>query len=423
MLQISNLSNAVAEGRGVRKFLASLVAVLLLAGCVQSDPVAQAGFCAERLQRVDSLMAGYVRDGVIPNFVSFVARNGQVVHHKAYGYKDAEAGIPASVTDIFRIASQTKAITTAVLLSLWEENYFYLDDPLEKYLPVFANPQVYVSGSAREGNLVTRPATRSITIRHLLTHTAGYSYNAWDQDLRVINYPQPVTTREVVERIARTPLNHDPGEAFSYGFSLDIAGHLAEVLTGKTLDTLMKERIFDPLGMHDTHFFLPPEKHDRLVKLYRRPTDNEPYSLEPDTLEQRYPLAANQPYLGGGAGLCGTIEDYAKFCLMILNGGAFNGRRILGRKTVELMATNQLIHAKADEPFGLGFAIVTPEEYLTNLSSPGSLRWGGAYDTKYLIDRKENMVILMYTNMRVFANPMVYNRYLTAIYQALNTEQ
>jgi CubicO group peptidase (beta-lactamase class C family) len=384
------------------------------------DPAA-VGFDAGRLARLDSLMAKYTREGIVPNIVSFVARRGQVVHHKAYGFRDAEAGIPAAVTDIYRNASQTKAITVAVLMSLWEENYFHLDDPLKNYLPEFANPRVHVSGSVEKGDLVTRPAARDITIRHLLYHASGFSYDAYGEDLRVINYPRPVTTREVIARVARTPLKHDPGDGYTYGFSTDIAGYLAEVLTGKTLDVLMQERVFEPLGMKDTHFYLPAGKRDRLVKMYRRDYGNPDarYRPEPDTLEQNYPLATDQPYHGGGAGLCGTIEDYARFCQMILNKGEFNGRRVLGRKTVELMSSNQFAASRVAHVYGLGFGIITEKDYLASGMSPGTLRWAGAYKTEYLIDPKEEMIILMYVNMTTFARPALYNRYLNAIYQAM----
>jgi CubicO group peptidase (beta-lactamase class C family) len=379
----------------------------------------QAGFDATRLQRIDTLLATYVREGVIPNGVSFVAHKGKIVHCKAYGYKDAENNIPVSTTDIFRLASQTKAITTAVLMTLFEENKFLLDDPVGKYLPVFANQQVYVSGSAENGDLVTRPANGQITIRQLLSHSSGYSYNTFGEDLRVINYPQPVTTKEVVERIARTPVMHDPGKNFTYGFSLDIAGYLAETLTGKTLDVLMKERIFDPLEMNDTYFYLPQEKQDRLVKMYTRPSGNEPYSLDTVEIEQIYPLADNQPYHGGGAGLNGPIEDYAKFCQMILNKGEFNNRRILGRKTVELMCSDQLLNIEGNTKFGLGFEILRDSHSNITMTSEGSLSWGGAYGSKYVMDVKEDLVILLYTNMRDWNNPNVHDRFMISVYQAL----
>jgi CubicO group peptidase (beta-lactamase class C family) len=385
---------------------------------VSANPESE-GFDAVRLQRIDSLLAGYVREGVMPNGVSFVAHNGKIVHNKAYGYKNEEENIPVSTTDIFRLASQTKAITTAVLMTLFEENKFLLDDNIDKYLPMFANPQVYVSGNAEEGNLVTRPAKRKITIRHLLSHSSGYSYRSFGEQLRHINYSQPITTKEAVERIARTPLMHDPGESYTYGFGIDIAGYLAEVISGKTLDVLMKERIFDPLGMNDTYFYLPKEKHDRLVKTYIRTSHNERYRLNADEIEQIYPLADNQPYHGGGAGLNGTIEDYAKFCQMILNKGEFNNHKILSRKTVELMSTNQLLDTNGDYEFGLGFEIYGNRKFVQTLASQSSIGWSGAYGTKYLIDPKENIVLLFFTNVREWKNPDVQNRFMISVYQAI----
>lgn len=378
-----------------------------------------AGFNSERLQRVDSMLAGYVRDGVMPNALSFIARDGKIVHFAAYGYKDAEKRIPVEKDDIFRLASQTKAITTAVLMTLFEENKFKLDDPVEKYLPMFANPEVYVSGSVEKKNLVTRPASRSITIRHLLTHTSGYSYQSFGENIRVINYEQPITTKEVMERIAKTPLIHDPGEKFTYGFGIDIAGYLAEVISGKTLDVLMKERIFKPLGMNDTYFYIPKEKQDRLVKCYQRTSLDSAYVLSRSEIDRIYPLAEDQTYHGGGAGLSGTIEDYAKFCQMILNKGKFNGKRILSRKAVELMSTNELLDIPGTYRFGLGFEVMSERGFIRSMISPGSLKWGGAYGTEYTIDPKENMIAIIYTNVMPWKNPGVFESYLISVYQAL----
>lgn len=384
---------------------------------VETNP-AMSGFDKSRLSRIDSLMARSVRDGIMANFASLVVRNGKIVHYKAYGYRDAST-TPLEKTDIFRWASQTKAITTVVLLTLFEENKFMLDDPIEKYLPMFANPKVYVSGSAEKGDLITRPAKRSITVRHLLSHTSGYNYDPFGEKLRVINYKDPITTKEVIERIARTPLQHDPGEKYTYGFGLDIAGYLAEVISGKPLDVLMKERIFDPLGMNDTYFYIPKEKQHRLVKLYIRPSGNEPYRIDDDELEQNYPLADNQPYHGGGAGLNGPIEDYAKFMQMLLNKGTFNNRRILGRKTVELMFSDQLTNIEGDYQFGLGLEIFRNKEFQRNLVSVGTRKWGGAYATNYYIDPQENMIVLFYTNARKWNNPSICDKYLISVYSAL----
>ena len=415
----------------MKKVISLLLIAVTLFGCCNNSDRAEvpqafvtpakaeaAGFNSASLRRVDSLMAFYVREGMMANFASFVARNGQIVHHKAYGYKDSE-NIPLKTDDIFRWASQSKAITTVALLTLFEENKFMLDDPVDRYLPMFANPQVYVSGSVEDGNLITRPAKRKITIRHLLSHSSGYSYKFFGEDLQVIHYDQPVTTREVVERIARTPLMHDPGEKYTYGFGIDIAGYLAEVLSGKNLYELMKERILDPLEMNDTHFYLPPAKHDRLVKVYTRPSPTERYSVSTKEIEQIYPLAADQPYHGGGAGLCGTIENYARFCQMILNKGEFNGKRILGRKTVELMYANQLLDVEGTYRFSLGFEIYSHRNSLRTMASEGTLKWGGAYGTQYFIDPTENMIVLFYTNASGWNNPSIADRFLISVYQAL----
>lgn len=377
------------------------------------------GFDTERLRKIDTLLSGYVNDGIMPNALSLVIKDGEIIHFSAYGYNDAEKKVTVKKDDIFRNASQTKAITTTVLMTLFEENRFMLDDPIEKYLSMFAHPRVYVSGSAKEGNLVTRPASRSITIRHLLTHTSGYGYDAFGENIRGINYIEPTTSKEVMERLARVPLMHDPGERFTYGFSTDIAGYLAEVLTGKSLGTLMKERVFDPLGMKDTYFHLPKEKYSRLVKCYMRTNDSTRYVLNPDPFEQTFPFASDQPYNGGGGGLCGTIEDYARFCQMILNGGVFNNRRILGRRTVELMCTDQLAGIPQNHPFSLGFEVTDFNRFKRSMVSEGSVKWGGAYGTDYIIDRKENMILLLYTNIVPWVNPNVQDRFHITVYQSL----
>ena len=391
---------------------------------VNSDP-GKSGFDAKRLQRVDSLLEGYVRKGIAPNAVSFVARGGNIIHHKAYGYSDVEKKVPVKTTDIFRWASQTKAVTTAVVMTLFEEGIFMLDEPIEKYIPIFAHPQVYVSGNVLTGeNLVTRPANRSVTVRQLLAHTSGYSYNFFGEDLNGFSYPHPTTTREVMERIARTPLMHDPGEKFTYGFGIDIAGYLAEAVTGKTLAVLMKERIFAPLGMNDSYFYLPEEKHDRLVKVYRE--SDAGFVNNPDGHEQYYPLATDRLYHGGGGGLVGTIEDYAKFCQMILNKGEFNNHRVLGRKTVEMMSVNHMIDVKEKYPydFGLGFMIATQQnDFVKTMTSTGALRWGGAFGTTYTIDPKENMIILFYTNILGWSQyTPAPERFAISVYQSLKHE-
>jgi CubicO group peptidase (beta-lactamase class C family) len=385
------------------------------------ENVENIGFAGNRINRIDSLLSQYVKDKKLPNAIALVIKDGQIVYSGAYGYKDVENKIIVKSDDIFRNASQTKAITSAVLLSLFEEGKFKLDDPIEKYLPMFANPQVYESGDAKEGTLKTRPAKRSITIRHLLTHTAGYDYNPYGQEVEGFFYRYPITSQEVLERMAKIPLQHDPGEKFTYGFSTDIAGYLAEAIGGKTLDVLMRERILDPLGMKDTYFVQPQRNYDRLVKLYTQDAGTNSYQLTNDQFAQDAPKITYKTALCGGAGLSGTIEDYARFCQMILNGGEFNNQRVLGRQTVELMTSSQMEGVETYHDFSMAFELTNKYRYNKCMVPPNSLKWGGAFGTDYIIDRKNNMILLFYTNINQTYNDNVsmHEAFHISVYQSM----
>jgi CubicO group peptidase (beta-lactamase class C family) len=387
----------------------------------QSGNIDKLGFDTKRIQRIDSLLNGYIQTGNLPNALALIIKDGNVVYNKAYGYKDVERKQAVQLNDIFRSASQTKAITTVVLLSLYEENKFMLDDPIEKYLPMFANPQVYESGNPADNTLKTRPTKSSITIRHLLTHTSGYNYEPYGQLVEGFSYRQPVSTKEVLERMAKIPLQHDPGERFTYGFSTDIAGYLAEVISGKTLDILMRERVFEPLGMNDTYFVLPKEKHDRLVTMYHKETSNGKYKLSEDTFVHNFPKINYQTAFCGGGGLSGTIEDYAKFCQMVLNGGIFNNRRILSSKTIELMTTNQMDNVISYHPFSLGFELTDKNRYNRTMVPVNSLKWGGAFGTDYILDRENHMILLLYSNIQqpYEENLKTHERFHVAVYQSM----
>jgi CubicO group peptidase (beta-lactamase class C family) len=377
-------------------------------------------FYKNKLKHIDELMEKAVSKEAVPSAVCYVAYKGTPVYFKAFGVSDRETGTPLKPDAIFRNASQTKLVTTVALLTLYEEGLFSLDDPVKKYLPEFSNPVVWVSGSVKEGNLVTRPAKGDITIRQLLSHSSGLSYDFYDQDVKVICYPdRNVSTDEVVKRIARLPLKHDPGKGFTYGFSLDVAGRLAEVISGKRLDLLITERVLEPLEMKDSYFYLPKDKWDRLVPLYQKPTELSPVTLAADTTERFYPLNTNPKYFGGGAGLCGTITDYAHLCQMILDKGVYNNKQILSRKTVEQMSTDQLFGVSGGYKFGLGLEISTQETFARTLKSEGSLRWGGYYGTEYLIDPKENLVILFYTNKVSWYNNDAWGDFVHALYFSL----
>lgn len=389
----------------------------------------QVGFSSERLATLDSLLNNYIVTGAMPNAVTFIYRHGKVVQHKAYGFKNIERKDRLKKDDIFRIASQTKALTSVGLMMLFEKGKFLLDDAVSMYIPEFKNPQVLMSSNEKDSTYTARPAKSDITIRQLLTHTAGISYGNWMYSrakIPGINSVAAITIGEAVKLLAKLPLNHDPGEKFTYGLNTDVLGYLIEILSGMPLDKYFATQLFEPLGMTDSYFYLPKNKANRLVTLYTKDSLNTALYVSRDVANQTYPIGGAQQYFSGGAGVVGTIEDYAKFCTMLLNKGNFNGKQIVGRKTVELMTTNQIGDLEVwdtGNKFGLGFEIFTEKGVSKIPGSVGAFKWGGAYSTDYIIDPTEDLIMLIYTNVLPFANPDVNKRFRIMVYQALVTEK
>ena len=389
---------------------------------------ADAGFSTERLKRVDNFLQGLIDQGIAPNAVTFVARNGKIVHYKAFGYSNVEKKTPLKRDDIYRIASQSKAVVTVALMTLFEEEKFLLDDPISKYIPAFKNPRVLVSVDKEKGTYETRPAKGEVTIRQLLSHNAGIPYDhPLDQrpEFKVpfFNSIQADKLEDVVNRIAARPLTKDPGEAYVYGLNTDIIGRLIEILAEKPLDVALRERVLEPVGMNDTYFYLPANKASRLVELYSKGSTEKPLTLHENNAYRSFAVEGAKTYFSGGAGLVSTVEDYAKFCQMMLNGGSFNNKRILGRKTVEMMLRNQISEAKINaynDKFGLGFQVTTPESSYGDVTSPGTVGWGGMYCSEYTIDPKENLILLVFTNVQPYAHSTEFRRkFKIAVYQAL----
>lgn len=383
-------------------------------------------FHVERLDLIDSSYQSLVEENYLPNAVIFVAHKGRVVYHKAFGWRNKEKGVSCQKDDIFRIASQTKAITAVALMTLWEEGRFQLDDPIKKYIPGFENPKVLVSYDKSTGRYTTRPAKRDITIRHLLTHTSGLSYRDFFWDITVkagvppLNSLDSITLAQMVERIATLPLAHDPGDAFTYSMNIDVLGHLIEILSGMPIDCFLRERIFEPLQMNDTYFYLPSDKTERLVTLYAY--DSAAHALYPSShpIYQTFPYEGAKMLMSTGAGLCGTIEDYARFCQMVLNGGTFNHQRIIGRKTLEMMQRNAVDDMRGEIGFGLAWDVFRPQYLHNTVLSEGTMRWGGMFSTDYIIDPQEDLIVLFYTNIypnTTGKNPKVLLHNL--VYQAL----
>lgn len=389
------------------------------------------GFSSERLARIDQLCNDYVSKNYIPGAVVLIVRNGKVVYHKAYGYSDMEAKTALKKDDIFRIASQTKAITSLAVMMLFEEGKLLLDDPISKYIPEFKNPKVLNSLNWADTTYSTIPAKSEITIRQLLTHTSGLDYaEIGSQDFKAIYAKSKIPSgigmhsanqllADKIKLLGSLPLKHHPGEQYTYGLNTDVLGYLVEVLSGQSLDQFFKTRIFQPLSMNDTYFYLPAEKHNRLVALHQTRA-GVPKRMEPPAgkgFNPNYPNTVGT-YFSGGAGLSSTIEDYAKFLQLFINKGEYNGVRLLSRKTIELMLTNQT-QPPITMQFGLGFGLETAANDYQSIYSLGSFSWGGAFNTAYWADPKEKLIGLIYTNMYGSNTYQVNDKFKVLTYQAI----
>lgn len=397
---------------------------------------AKAGFSADRLKRLDTWLQGLIDQGIAPNAVTFVAHKGKIVHYKAFGYKNLEKKTPLKRDDMYRIASQSKAITTVTLMTLYEEEKFLLDDPISKYIPAFKNPRVLVKYDRTDpvgGTYETRPAKGEITIRQLLSHNAGLSYeHPLDKRpefaIPFFNSLEPDKLENAINKLAKRPLLRDPGSdstgaGFTYGLNTDIIGRLVEILSGKPLDVAMRERVLTPLGMNDTYFYLPNTKASRLVELYSKPSMDKPLTLHTNEAYRNSSTTGAKTYFSGGAGLISTAEDYAKFAQMLLNGGMFNNQRILARKTVDMMLRNQIGAAEVwdrKDKFGLGVQLITEHSRYGDQASPGSFGWGGMYCSEFTVDPTEQLIMLIFTNVQPYAYYSDFVRkFRIAVYQAL----
>ena len=382
------------------------------------------GMSSDRLSRIDNLMEEYMQHDWIPGAVTLIARHGKIVHHKSYGQRDMEASDPLEKDDIFRIASMTKAITSMAVMMLYEEGKFLLSDPVSKYIPEFATPEVLVKANP-DSTYESRPAKREITIRHLLTHTSGISYAIFDPRIRTIYYKaglvdawslEPDLLADKMKVLARMPLVFDPGDGYNYGLSIDVLGYLVEIISGKSLNEFMKERLFDPLGMEDTHFYLPEEKYDRLVKLYSE--DESGLSPNEDHLFD-FPVDGAGTYFSGGGGLCATTLDYARFMQMMLNGGHYNGHQLLSPKTVALVRMNQTGEYLETNGFGLGFGITDEKGAARELSSEGNYGWGGYFHTHFWIDPMEDLIGLLMLQVLPNIHPEIETKFQVLTYQSI----
>ncbi|NCI51818.1 beta-lactamase family protein [Sediminibacterium roseum] len=395
----------------------------------------KAGFSPERLQRIDKLIQQYIDSNWIAGAIALVARDGNIVYHKAVGYDDKPANKPLQKDAIWRIASQTKAITSVAIMMLYEEGKFLLDDPISKYIPAFRKPVVLDKFNKADTTYTTVPAKREITIRDLLTHTSGISYaQIGTETANAIYYKAGVVggiglkgglLKDNIIKLASLPLMHQPGEKFTYGLNTDVLGYLVEVASGMSLDAYFRKNIFEPLGMKDTYFYIPKEKQNRLAMLHSEDAGkhviNTPESINVNgTLYRDYPNLPGTFYSGGG-GLVSTAYDYAVFMQMLLNEGEYNGKRLLSRKSVRLMTVNQVgeINIGRAAKFGLGFQIATEADEPRSTVSTGTFSWGGMFASSYWIDPQEKIIGQFVLQHYPNSHGEIAEKFKVAVYQAL----
>jgi CubicO group peptidase (beta-lactamase class C family) len=363
------------------------------------------GLSQDRLDRITAVMQKHVDDGLLAGAVAMVAREGKVAYFQSVGMQDREKKIAMNSGTIFRIASMSKAITSVAVMMLYEEGKLMLSDPVSKFIPEFADVKVLAPGDASAQDGVVA-AKRPITVRHLLTHTSGLTYQ-WDERVGKL-YAEAGITHGLIQdadlladdmkKLARIPLVHQPGEAFTYSLSTDVLGRVVEVASGMPFDEFLSKRVFAPLKMNDTGFRLPEGKVSRLAAVYAADPNGGIARLPDSVIGEgamkatvTYPYEGTHNYCSGGGGLCSTVPDYARFIQMMLNKGELDGVRLLGRKTVELMTADQVGDLNPGSGFGLGFGI-TRNLREGELTSVGAYRWGGYWYTTFFIDPAEKMI-------------------------------
>ena len=401
----------------------------------------RAGLSTARLARLDQSMQAYVDRNEVAGVVVLLARKGKIVHLKSFGMADAEAGIDMKNDTMFRIASMTKAITSVAMLMLYEEGKFLLDDPVSGYIPEFKDPQVLVVHKPEDNKpepYTLEPARSEITIRHLLNHTAGITYGFWGEPYISEMYRKAGisdgisqtngTIGAMVKKLAQLPLVNHPGEQWHYGLNTDVAGYLVEYFSGQTLAEFFQQRIFQPLGMKDSYFFLPANKVDRLAGVYV-PRAGGGIEKLPDELQTDGPVIYSasyhykgpRTYYSGGGGLVSTAEDYYRFLQMLLNQGELGGKRLLGRKTVELLNSNQIgdlnIFNKGYK-FGLGLALHEGPAVSGRIGSTGEFRWGGFFNTGFWVDPHEDFIFIILTQTRRIVTD-IQDKFRVLAYQAI----
>lgn len=363
----------------------------------------------DHLARIDTLMKDYVNKNYMVGDVVLIVKDNQLAYYRGHGYADLETKNPMPADAIFRIMSQTKAITSAAIMQLMEQGKLRLDQDIADFIPEFKNPKVINSFNKNDTTFTTKPANRGISFRDLLTHTSGIDYTDIGNDTMNAIYTKHKIPSGLgyfnenllskMKALAGLPLRHNPGDRFTYGLNTDLLGCLVEVISGENLEDYFRKNIFEPCGMNDTYFNVPLSKSHRMPTVYTEDENQQVIKWSPTfrNIDPKYPLMAKS-YFSGGAGLSSTALDYARFMQMLLNGGIYNNNKVLGRRTVELMLSPQLPEKMfGDDNFSLGFGITSLRSSQLAMRSEGSFSWGGYYGTTYWADPKEKLICLIMT--------------------------
>lgn len=399
----------------------------------------QVNILPEQLDIIDQYLQEAVDTKVIPGGVFLISRNGKIAYHKSFGNRSKEEDDSYRNDDIFRIASMTKAVTVTAIMQLNEQGKLQLDDPLKKYIPAFAETKVLDEYNEKDTTYTTIDLTKPLTLRHLLTHTSGIIYGDFARGYAKDIYEQfglngnglsheTWSNEDLVNAIAKAPLMFQPGTKYTYGLNMEVLGRVVEVVSGQSLKDYFQEYIFDPLGMMDTHFYLPKEKHDRLVPLWSK---NDQWGLFPvpammNMLPEKYPRMEDRPYYAGGGGLSSTAKDYALLTNALMNQGTLGDVQILTPASVKEISTNQLeVLADSGDGYpypgvgmGLGFAVYD-EENITSPKTAGTFEWGGYFNTKFFIDPEEKLTFVGMTQIVPFEGDGFWDRLYELIYETL----
>ena len=409
-----------------KNILLSIFFYLITLGCVDNSKkinkleltegsALNEGVSEEKLLRIDEYINKSISKSIIPGAVALVTRNGKIIYHKAFGYENFSEKIPFEKNHIFRIASMTKAITSLAVLILWEEGKFSLDDPIEKFIPEFKDHQILEKFNKRDSTYTTKNAKNKITIRNLLTHSSGMGYGFIDSDPAIKSIftknnkefmkngvmcfcDEDVKIENIIKNVAKYPLHHEPGEKWTYSVGLDVLGYFIELQSGLSLSDFFQTRIFDPLGMTDTQFYLNANKENRLVSV-QTIEEGKWVDFEDERFNVNYPIRGSKTTFFGGCGLTSTVEDYAKFMQMILNKGKYNNKQIIAKKTHEAIITGQgYFSSWGGVESSLAFSLSNSRQYFEKgtRGTEGALDTGGYWNTSCIADPKENIIAILY---------------------------